>query len=223
MSANGDTEIEERSRRGRPPRISRDRVVGAALDIGLERFSMDDVAERLGVTTPALYTHVSGRDEIVRLGAGVVIERGSAAAEEWTDWESWLRGWTTSLRGDLGAIGGELLDAVRDGLEVGHLEVVERGIGLLIEAGLGPSEAGHTLWLAARIAMSAGPSGTSPVAAVAAAARSTALESATSAASGTMTPAMASAIDAMTDVDNDEAFAFDLDVLVAGVEARLVA
>jgi hypothetical protein len=34
---------------------------------------------------------------------------------------------------------------------------------------------------------------------------------------------MAAALDAVTGVDNDDAFAFDLDVLVAGVEARLVA
>ena len=34
---------------------------------------------------------------------------------------------------------------------------------------------------------------------------------------------METAMDAVVGVDNDEAFAFDLDVLIAGVEARLLA
>jgi TetR/AcrR family tetracycline transcriptional repressor len=202
------------SRRGRPPKISRDRVVEAAIELGLDRFSMDDVAERLDVTTPALYTHVSGRDEIVRLGASVVISRSAPCDQDWFDWQSWLRSWTTTLRRDLGSVGGELLDAVRDGLDVSQLDVAEEGIALMLAGGLSPTEAGHTLWLAARIAFSVGASGASAVGQVAAAARATS--------AARPLAAMASAMDAVVDADNDEAFAFDLDVLIAGVESRLV-
>jgi len=201
------------SRRGRPPKISRDRVVEAAIQLGLDRFSMDDVAKRLEVTTPALYTHVSGRDEILRLGAMVVMERSPTEGREFADWPTWLRSWTTGLRDDLGFVGGELLDAVREGLDVSQLDAVEQGISLMVGAGLSPAEAGHTLWLAARIAFSVGPSGGSAVGQAVAVARETV---------GDASEAMASAMDAVVDVDNDEAFAFDLDVLIAGIEARLV-
>lgn len=190
-------------------------MVEVAIDIGLDRFSMDEVAGRLGVTTPALYTHVRGRDEIVGLGAAVVIGRAAADSEQWSDWQTWIRAWATSLRDHLGSVGGELLDAIRDGLDVSQLEVAEEGIALLFDAGLSPVEAGHTLWLAARIAVSVGPSGSSSVGQVAAVARAKAAESPPS--------AMETAMDAVVGVDNDEAFAFDLDVLIAGVEARLLA
>jgi AcrR family transcriptional regulator len=206
------------AKRGRPPKISRSRVVDTAIEIGLDRFSMDDVAARLGVTTPALYTHVAGRDEVVRLGAATVIGRTMVAPVDGDDWQTWLRAWSTRLRVELGFVGGELVDAIRDGLDVTQLEITERGIGLLLDAGLTPAEAGHTLWLAARIAVSTGPSGQSSVGRVAAATRSSAGDAAP-----VERPAMAAALDAVTGVDNDDAFAFDLDVLVAGVEARLVA
>jgi len=174
---------------------------------------MDDVAHRLDVTTPALYTHVSGRDEIVRLGAAAVMERSAADSRHLNDWQDWLRSWATILRDDLGAVGGELLDAVRDGVDVSRLEATEHGIQLMIDAGISPAETGHTLWLAARIAFSAGASGESAVGQAVAVAQETAPQA---------SHAMASAMAAVRDVDNDEAFAFDLDVMIAGIEARLV-
>lgn len=200
------------SRRGRPPRISRERVVDAAIEIGLDRFSMDDIADRLEVTTPALYTHVAGRDEIVRLGASLLIGRSAAGTGDWDDWEGWLRAWAANLRRDLGAVGGELLDAISEGLDMSSLDFVDQGLALMLEAGFGVGDSGHALWLAARVAFSAGPSGTSAVATVAEVAQATARERSS--------PALAAAMDAVRDVDNDEAFAFDLDVVIAGLRVH---
>lgn len=59
----------EGSRRGRPPRVSRDEVVDSALAIadaeGLDAVSMRAVASRLGVGTMTLYSHVPGRVELI--------------------------------------------------------------------------------------------------------------------------------------------------------------
>ncbi|KAA1422864.1 TetR/AcrR family transcriptional regulator [Mumia zhuanghuii] len=57
------------SRRGRPPRVSRDQVVDAAVAIadadGLDAVSMRTVARSLDVGAMTLYSHVPGRDELV--------------------------------------------------------------------------------------------------------------------------------------------------------------
>ena len=39
------------SRRGRPPKLSRDKIVQAALELGLDSFSMQGIADRLEVTS----------------------------------------------------------------------------------------------------------------------------------------------------------------------------
>src|SRR5258708_11524452 len=58
--------------RGRPRQIDRERIVEAALDVGLESLTMRAVAERLGVHPSALNYHVSGRGELRRAVASSV-------------------------------------------------------------------------------------------------------------------------------------------------------
>lgn len=53
--------------RGRPPKISQERIVEAAIELGLDSFSMQGIAEHLGVTAPALYSHVAGREQVLDL------------------------------------------------------------------------------------------------------------------------------------------------------------
>lgn len=74
--------------RGRPPRVSAERIVAAAIDIGLSRVTLAEVARRLGVTVPALYRHVRNRDEIVKLAAiELSVRRGRPAggAGHWSE------------------------------------------------------------------------------------------------------------------------------------------
>ncbi|OKI02522.1 TetR family transcriptional regulator [Streptomyces sp. CB02923] len=58
-------------RRGRPPRLSRDRVVEAALDIvtreGSRALTMRRVAEALGSAPMSIYRHVRDKDELLVL------------------------------------------------------------------------------------------------------------------------------------------------------------
>ena len=58
-----------RSKMGRPPRVSAQAIIEAAIDIGLEQVTLKQVADRLGVVTSALYRHVQSREELVRLAA----------------------------------------------------------------------------------------------------------------------------------------------------------
>lgn len=54
---------------GRPPRVSAQTIVEAAVEIGLEGVTLKQVADRLGVAVATLYRHVRNRDELVRLAA----------------------------------------------------------------------------------------------------------------------------------------------------------
>lgn len=54
---------------GRPPRVHAQDIVTAAIEIGLERVTLKQVADRLDVGIATLYRHVRNRDELVRLAA----------------------------------------------------------------------------------------------------------------------------------------------------------
>jgi AcrR family transcriptional regulator len=59
----------ERSGRGRPPTLTVDAIVAAAIELadasGLAALSMRALAERLGAGTMSLYTHVPGKAELI--------------------------------------------------------------------------------------------------------------------------------------------------------------
>lgn len=65
-------------RRGRPARLTRDRIVGTALDIvardGGDALSMRRVAEALGSAPMSLYRHVRDKDELLVLVLDRVVE-----------------------------------------------------------------------------------------------------------------------------------------------------
>lgn len=59
----------EAPRRGRPPRLDRERVVDKALELvdaeGVDALSMRRLGRELGVEGPALYTYVKDKDELL--------------------------------------------------------------------------------------------------------------------------------------------------------------
>lgn len=61
--------------RGRPPRITAEQIAAAALDIGLDAFTMRQIADRLGVTPQALYRHVHDRHHVEALAIDLVADR----------------------------------------------------------------------------------------------------------------------------------------------------
>ena len=86
-------------RRGRPPRLSRDHIVDAACELGIENLTMAAVAERLGVTHQSLYGWVQDRDELIDLVSDRLIEGLEAAMQSAPGaWRESLRALADGLR-----------------------------------------------------------------------------------------------------------------------------
>jgi AcrR family transcriptional regulator len=85
---------EERPARGRKPTLSVDAIVAAAIELadeaGLGALSMRALAERLGVGTMSLYTHVPGKAELIDLMLDTVLAEAARA-------ESLPDGWRARL------------------------------------------------------------------------------------------------------------------------------
>src|ERR1700730_3202215 len=85
---------------GRPPLMDRERIADVALEIahehGVKAVTMTSVAERLGVAMPALYYHVSSRDELLGLVGTSVLQR--IAVPELSAWDEWLLAFAHALR-----------------------------------------------------------------------------------------------------------------------------
>ena len=64
----------EGARRGRPPRLNRDAVARAVLEVGFPTLTFAAVRERLGVGESTLFRYAPDRDELVRLGLGLALE-----------------------------------------------------------------------------------------------------------------------------------------------------
>ena len=127
---------------GRPPLISRDRIADAAFEVGLSDLTMRAVADRLGVTTTALYHHISGRDELVQLVAERSARRLVAPVDEDQHWARWLLQWAVHTRT---AFVGDpaLLDQFLDGVisPESVLHNVEAILDLLVRQGFSPVDA----------------------------------------------------------------------------------
>jgi len=75
MANEPDNETAPRGRIGRPPKVdqhgtpTRDRLLQAAVDacveFGYEGVTLSDIARRAEVSTPAVYSHFSGKDELL--------------------------------------------------------------------------------------------------------------------------------------------------------------
>lgn len=144
-------------RRGRPARIDRDAIVDAALELGLDTFSMQAVADRLGVTSPALYSHVAGRDEVVALAWTRVADELTRVGDVATDWRGWLREFGAVARRTLAPSVSSLAAGLHHPEAGARIAVAEPGLRLLMAEGLSPSQAGSAVWLVYRTAITAGP------------------------------------------------------------------
>ena len=86
-------------RRGRPPRISRDHIVDAACELGIQNLTMAAVADRLGVTHQSLYGWVQDRDELIDLVSNRLIRRIDVLPPaDPADWRDSLRSYANGLR-----------------------------------------------------------------------------------------------------------------------------
>jgi AcrR family transcriptional regulator len=85
---------DERSTRGRKPTLSVDAIVAAAIELadegGLGALSMRALAERLGVGTMSLYTHVPGKAELIDLMLDTVLGEAARPDELPEGWRARL-------------------------------------------------------------------------------------------------------------------------------------
>ena len=159
-----DRGVDGRRGPGRPARIGRRQIVDAALDLGLDAFTMQGIAERLGVSTPSLYSHVAGRDEVLDLVRAALVERMRAFASDARDWRAWLVDFAVAVRRHLAPSASVLAADLRGPATTLRLGVGERGLQLLLDQGLTPVEAGRAVWLVFRLALTAGPRPTAALA-----------------------------------------------------------
>ena len=70
----------------RPPSQTRDRIQHVARELfrqkGVQRTSLQDIADRLGITKPALYYHFRSREELVRSIIQPLIDEGERFVAE---------------------------------------------------------------------------------------------------------------------------------------------
>lgn len=90
--ATGAGQVWLRSERPRKERVTRERIVAAALDLldeeGAERLTMRRLGERLGTGSTTLYGHVTTKDDVLDLALDAVYAEVDLPAEPGADWRA---------------------------------------------------------------------------------------------------------------------------------------
>ncbi len=96
--------------RGRPATITRADVVDAALglarEVGLDRFTIQQLADELGVAPMTTYHYVSSRSELVQLVVEELLSRVEIPGPETGRWDVQLKTLEANVRRELGGIPG---------------------------------------------------------------------------------------------------------------------
>src|SRR6476469_9427377 len=138
------------ARRGRPPKVDRDRIVDGAVRLGLDSFTMQGLAEDLGVSPATLYSHVTGRNEVVALVGTRLHTTMREFETDAADWRAWLIDFAGLVRRELGSSASTLLNAARDDVTM-RIDVGEPGLRLLMDAGFSSLDAAYAVWLVFRV------------------------------------------------------------------------
>lgn len=143
-----------RPARGRPPRITPDRLRAGILEIEGEMPSMQGLARQLGVGVATLYSHVRGQDELRRLSADTAFDAWPLPeATPKMTWADWALVYARDARRMI-----ERYPAVHSSrpLGDGQLRYVERVLARLVAFGMTPSEALHTFYPIALLILGVG-------------------------------------------------------------------
>jgi len=125
--------------RGRPPRVTAERLHQAILEIEGEVPTMASLARQLGVGVATLYSHVRGQQELRRLVADVVFDAWELpSAPPGIHWAEWLLEYARDARQMT-----ERYPAAHGSrpLAGGQLRYVERVLGQLTALGMSGGEA----------------------------------------------------------------------------------
>jgi AcrR family transcriptional regulator len=132
----------DRPKVGRPPRISRQMIAEAALELGLEGLTLKAVADHLDVSIAALYHHVSGKDDLMRLAAESSTAKVPRPQDRGQHWAVWLWEWGTYNRAIFLAEPGLLAQYLDDSLAAEAVAAnVEAILRRLVEEGFSLLEA----------------------------------------------------------------------------------
>ncbi len=126
---------------GRPRRLTLERLLDTAIEMGLADLGMKELAARLGVGIATVYRYVENREALVRLAAGRQVTRATPA-DVGQDWQAIVHDYAASLFGSVGrepALVIGFLEA-RWGIAV-ELEFVDGFLGALAARGVPPAEA----------------------------------------------------------------------------------
>lgn len=191
--------------------------MGAALELGLDSFTMQGIAAHLGVTTPALYSHVRGRDEVVELVNRELLRHMQAFSSDADDWRGWLTDFAREVSDTLASSAGTLLVELEGPASSIRVGIGERGNQLLIDAGLTPRESGQVLWLVFRTAITARPGRVADLD------RFVDRTGSLFAGGGDDLPATRAVHAAFVAEPVETTLPFDLELILDGIEARLAA
>lgn len=210
--------------RGRPPRLSRDRIVAAARDVASADLTMQAVADRLGVSRKSLHYYVGDREGLLSL---VLVDRfereiGDIELPADGDWRKVLRAYAVAFRDGLIQVGTATdFNRLRGLGAAAALSMADRVLGVLLTAGFDPDTARRALTAASNIAQSAAhdsaaeTDGVHPHRAETAAA----LDREPAEAYPALRRVLASAQAQRHDAEHQ--FDFELDLLISGLESAL--
>ena len=129
---------------GRPATITRSDVVGAALrlaqEVGLDRFTMGQLADELGVAPMTAYHHVANRTELVQLVVEELLNRVDIPDPAEGTWDVRLKLLEANVRRELGGVPGIRTGISPNGSEASR-RLAESVLGILADAGFDENRA----------------------------------------------------------------------------------
>lgn len=125
--------------RGRPRRLELDKIIDAALHIGLNKLTMTSVAEHLGVGKAVLYGYVANREELLRIASSRAASRYIFPQDDHGHWAIWTLRYCQALF-DVLSQDGEMLEFWLNGRQSMAVEIdsTEMWLRILTRAGFKP-------------------------------------------------------------------------------------
>lgn len=220
-----DGSVEAPPRRGRPPRLSRERIIQTALELGPERATLKTVAERLGVHPTALNRYVGDRAGLDGEVAAMLVEFNLSRSlpADATDWRALLRAFAGELRRVLlESSPTGLMERLPSATGAGPLEQLDLLCGRLqaadpafdaILAAKAIAFVGQVVYVSVRDELLIRQHGRHPM--------DRALAGGVAAAGEDRLPDLRSYVGAREQIDPEAQFRFNLDCVIGGIEAAL--